>query len=127
MEKREVKTKKAPEPVGPYSQAIIAGQFVFCSGQIALNPVSGELVTGNIEEETVCVMNNLKAVLESSGSSFDNVVKTTIYLQNMDDFAKVNKVYGSYFSADPPARATIQVARLPKNAQVEIECIALIP
>ncbi|MBN1291678.1 MAG: RidA family protein [Candidatus Latescibacteria bacterium] len=126
MEKHEVKTKKAPEPVGPYSQAVIAGQFVFCSGQIALDPASGQLITGNIEEETVCVMNNLKEVLKSAGSSLDNVVKTTIYLQNMDDFISVNKVYGSFFSQIPPSRATVQVACLPKNAHVEIDCIALI-
>ncbi|HDY89493.1 MAG TPA: RidA family protein [bacterium] len=125
MEKREVRTDNAPEPVGPYSQAVISGNFVFCSGQIALDSQTGNLVDDNIEKETTQVMENLKAVLESAGSSLEKVVKTTIFLTNMGDFARVNEIYGSYFGETPPARATIQAARLPKGARVEIDCIAL--
>ena len=124
MKKREVKTDRAPNPVGPYSQAVIAGDFVFCSGQIALNQSTGAMVDGDIESETMQVMENLKAVLESAGSSLDSVVKTTIFLGDMDDFARVNEVYGRYFGEIPPARSTVEVARLPKGANVEIECIA---
>ncbi len=125
MEKREVKTDKAPKPVGPYSQAVTAGDFVFCSGQIAINPQTGELVIHDVESETKQVMENLKAVLASAGSSLDRVVKTTIFLKNIDDFVKVNKIYGSYFSAIPPARSTVQAANLPKDVRVEIDCIAV--
>ena len=126
MEKREVKTDRAPNPVGPYSQAVIAGDFVFCSGQIALNQSTEEIVDIDIESETVQVMENLKAVLESAGSSLDRVVKTTIFLRNMDDFSRVNEVYGRYFGEIPPSRSTVEVAQLPKGAKVEIDCIALI-
>ncbi len=126
MNKREVRTTNAPEPVGPYSQAVIAGGFVFCSGQIALDPRTGELINNDIESETAQVMENLKAVLESAGSSLDRVVKTTIFLKDMSDFARVNEVYGSCFGEIPPARATVQAASLPKNANVEIDCIAII-
>lgn len=125
MEKREVKTNRAPNPVGPYSQAVIAGDFVFCSGQIALNQSTGEIFDVDIESETVQVMENLKAVLESAGSSLDRVVKTTIFLRNMDDFSRVNEMYGKYFGEIPPARSTVEVAQLPKSANVEIECIAV--
>ena len=126
MEKRDVKTPKAPEPVGPYSQAVKTGEFVFCSGQIALDPETGELVSGSIEAETTRVMENLKAVLEAAGSSLERVVKATIFVKDMNDFGRINAVYGSFFSGSiPPARATVQVAALPKGANVEIECIAL--
>ena len=125
MEKREVKTVTAPNPVGPYSQAVIAGGFVFCSGQIALDPKTGAFVGGDIESETTRVMENLKAVLESAVSSLEKIVKTTIFLRNMDDFPRVNEVYGRYFKEAPPARATVQVGKLPKDAGVEIECIAI--
>jgi len=125
MKKREVKTNRAPNPVGPYSQAVIAGDFVFCSGQIAINQSTGAIVESDIESETMQVMENLKAVLESAGSSLYMVVKTTIFLGNMDDFARVNEVYGRYFGEIPPARSTVEIARLPKVANVEIECIAL--
>ena len=125
MEKIEIKTDKAPNPVGPYSQALAAGELVFCSGQIAINPWTGTMVTDDIGSETTMVMENLKAVLEESGSSFENVVKTTIYLLDMSDFAKVNDIYGKYFISAPPARSTVQVAKLPKGANLEIECIAL--
>lgn len=127
MDIQEVKTGKAPAPVGPYSQAIKAGEFIFCSGQIALDPETGELVNPDIETETAKVMENLKAVLEAAGSSLDRVVKTTIFVMDMNDFGLVNKVYSSFFStSSPPARATVQIAALPKGAGVEIECIALI-
>ena len=127
MEKQEIKTAKAPDPVGPYSQAIKAGEFIFCSGQIAIDPKTGEFEGSGIEAETTRVMKNLKAVLEASGSSLDRVIKTTIFVQDMSDFARINAVYGSYFNDTlQPARATIQVAGLPKGAAVEIECIALI-
>ena len=126
MEKREVKTDKAPKPVGPYSQAVIVGDFVFCSGQIAINTWTGELVKDDIESETRQVMENLKAVLTSAGSSLDRVVKTTIFLKNIDDFARVNEIYGSYFGEIPPARSTVQAANLPKGVRVEIDCIAVV-
>ena len=125
MEKKVVQTDRAPEPVGPYSQAVIAGGFVFCSGQIALDTATGALIEGDIRQETARVMENLKGVLDSAGCSFDNIVKTTIYVRDMNDFSAINEVYGSFFSDDPPARATVQVARLPKDANVEIDCIAV--
>ena len=126
MKKREVKTVNAPEPMGPYSQAVIVGDFVFCSGQIALDPKTGTFTSGNIESETALVMENLRAVLESAGSSLDRVVKTTIFLKNMGDFPLVNEVYGRYFKEIPPARATVQVGKLAKDACVEIDCIAVV-
>jgi len=125
MEKREVRTSNAPEPVGPYSQAVIAGELVFCSGQLALEPETGTLVDKDIESETAQVMENLIAVLEAAGSSLERVVKTTIYLTDMNDFTRVNEVYGNYFKAIPPARATVQVSNLAKGAHVEIDCIAV--
>ena len=125
MEKQAVTTSHAPLPLWPYSQAIKAGDFIFCSGQIAVNPESGNLVTADIESETVQVLENLKAVLEEAGSSLDRVVKTAIFLRDINDFAQVNAVYKSYFTVTPPARSTVQVAGLPKGAAVEIECIAL--
>jgi len=126
MNKREVRTDRAPAPVGPYSQAVVAGGMVYCAGQIALNPSTGLMMEGNIAEETRRVMDNLGAVLEATGSSFDRVVKTTIYLCDMADFPRVNEVYGSYFGACSPARATVQVQALPKGAHVEIDCIACV-
>ena len=122
----EVRTDRAPEPIGPYSQAVVAGEFVFCSGQIALDPSTGNMVTGDIAAETSRVMDNLSAVLQAAGSSLNGVVKTTIFLSDMNDFAAVNAVYGTYFKRMPPARSTVQVARLPKSARVEIECIAVL-
>jgi 2-iminobutanoate/2-iminopropanoate deaminase len=117
-------TSKAPAAVGPYSQGTGAGSFVFCSGQAALVPETGRLVEGDIAAQTRQVMENLKAVLASASLSFDNVVKSTIFIVNMDDFATVNKVYGSYFSKNLPARSTVEVSRLPKETRVEIEMIA---
>lgn len=119
-----IKTTNAPQAIGPYSQAIKSNGFVFVSGQIPLTK-EGELKTGDIKEQTTQVMENLKAILEASGSSFEKAVKTTIYLEDINDFATVNEIYGSYFNGDnKPARATVQVAKLPKNVKVEIDCIA---
>lgn len=123
--KKEIKTEKAPKAIGPYSQAIEANGFVFASGQIAIDPSSGELSTGNIEEQTRLVLNNLKAVLEAAGTSFDKVVKCTVFLQDMNDFTRMNVVYGEFFKPPYPARAAVQVARLPKDVKIEIEAIAV--
>lgn len=121
-----VKTENAPAAIGPYSQAIKSGGFVFCSGQIALLPSDGTLVSDNLREQTKQVMENLKAVLQASGSSLDKVVKTTIYLTSLAGFADVNEVYGSYFVNNKPARATVEVSNLPNGAKVEIDCIAIV-
>jgi 2-iminobutanoate/2-iminopropanoate deaminase len=123
---KTVETKNAPTPIGPYSQATVAGNFVFVSGQVGKNPVSGAVVTDNIKNETRQVMENVKGVLEAAGSSLSKVVKTTIFLTNMDDFAQVNEVYGSYFTGNYPARETVQVSRLPLNVNVEISVIAVV-
>ncbi|MDP4199660.1 MAG: RidA family protein [Bacteroidota bacterium] len=114
----------APAPIGPYSQAVRTRDFLFCSGQIALDPATGEMKNGSIEEETRQVMKNLRRVLVASGATFANVAKTTIFLTNMDDFAVVNKVYDELLGTSRPARSTVQVAALPKGARVEIECVA---
>ena len=124
-ERRTVTTTDAPAPVGPYSQAVIAGGFVFCSGQIALDPSTGEIGAGDVADETCRVMDNLAAVLAAAGSGLDRVVLTTIYVTYMGDFAAVNDAYGAYFKGGaPPARATVEVTALPKGARVEISCIA---
>jgi len=121
-----VSTPHAPGAIGPYSQAIKAGQFVFLSGQIPLDPSSGNMVGGDdVEAQTVQVMKNLEAVLSAAGSSFAQVVKTTIFLTDLGDFAVVNRIYGGFFAENPPARATVQVAALPRGAKVEIELVAL--
>ena len=124
--KQEIKTENAPEAIGPYSQGIIANGFVFASGQIPLDPRTGELQTGSVEEQAHLVLKNLKAVIEASGSSMEKVVKCTVFLQSMDDYGAVNAIYGEYFNAPYPARAAIQVARLPKDVKVEIEAIAIL-
>jgi 2-iminobutanoate/2-iminopropanoate deaminase len=124
-EKHIVSTKEAPAAIGPYSQAVSAGGFVFLSGQIPLDPATGEMVQGDIVAQTERVMKNLGAVLKAAGTSFDRVVRSTIYLVDLGDFAKVNAVYGSCFKEAPPARATVQVAALPKGARVEIDVVAL--
>lgn len=121
----EVLTDDAPEPVGPYSQAAIVGGMIFCSGQIAIDPATGTLVDGDIGAETTQVLKNLQAVLTAAGSALEKVVKTTIYLRDMNDFGTVNEVYAACFSEVKPARATVQVAALPKGAGVEIDCIAV--
>lgn len=123
--KQEVKTDKAPQAIGPYSQAIIGGGLVFASGQIAIDPTTGELNTGSIEDQTRQVLKNLAAVLEAAGSSMDKVVKTTVFLQDMNEFSRMNQAYGEGFRAPFPARATVQVARLPRDVRVEIEAVAL--
>ena len=125
--KKIIFTDKAPAPIGPYSQAVLAGNTLYTSGQIPLDPATGELVGGSIEAETKQVMENLKAVLEAAGADFSNVVKTSIFIMNMDDFAAINTVYGSYINEETaPARETVQVARLPKNVNVEISMIAVL-
>lgn len=120
-----ISTDKAPGAIGPYSQAIKAGGMVFCSGQIPLDPATGEFVSDNVAEQAEQVLENLSAVLAAAGCSFDSVVKTTIFLADMDDFTTVNEVYARYFGENKPARATVQAARLPRDARVEIDCIAI--
>lgn len=124
MEIWPVETDKAPAAIGPYSQAITTDGYVFCSGQVALDPTSGELIDGSVGEQTRLAMENLSSVLQAAGTHLGNVVKTTIYLTNIDDFAEVNEAYASFFEQVPPARATVGVAGLPKGARVEIDCIA---
>jgi len=125
--KKIILTENAPAPIGPYNQAILKGNTLYTSGQIAINPKTGELVTATIEEETKQVMENMKAVLEAAGMTFENVVKTTIFIMNMNDFASINTVYGSYFNEKTaPARETVQVACLPKNLNIEISMIAIL-
>ena len=123
--KTPISTDRGPRAIGPYSQAIRANGFLFLSGQTPLDPATQQLVVGNITEQTTRVLENLKGVLEAAGSSLDRVVKTTVYLKDMNDFAAMNEVYACYFPTDPPARATVEVARLPKDARVEIDLIAL--
>lgn len=124
--KKAVETADAPKAIGAYSQAIVADDFVFVSGQIGLDPKSGQMVEGGVAEQTEQVMKNLGAVLRASKSDFDNVVKATIFLADINDFAKVNEIYGRYFKAPFPARATVEVARLPRDARVEIELTAMV-
>ena len=124
--KQIVSTEEAPRAIGPYSQAVIAGGFVFSSGQIPLDPRTGEFVAGGVREQTGQVMRNLAAVLEAAGSGLDRVVKCTVYLADMGDFAEMNEVYGSFFGEQPPARSTVQAARLPRDARVEIDVVALV-
>ena len=119
-----IRTDKAPAAVGPYSQAVASGNLVFCAGQIPLDPATGNVVSGGIEEQTRRVCENIKNVLAGAGTSLDKVVKATVFLKDMNDFAGMNKVYGQYFSADFPARSTLQVARIPKDCLVEIEVVA---
>lgn len=122
--KKIIRTDKAPAPVGPYSQAVEAGGFLFCSGQIAIDPKTNQVHTGPIEEQASMVLENIKAVLEQAGLGFQHVVKTTIFLTSMNDFQAVNEVYAKCFREEPPARSTIAVAGLPKGVHVEIEVIA---
>jgi len=121
-----IKTESAPAAIGPYSQAVRAGNFVFASGQIPIDPKTGEFVAGGIAEQTEQVMRNLAALLEAAGSGLDRIIKTTVFLADMNDFAAMNEVYGRFFKENPPARATVQAARLPRDARVEIEAIALV-
>jgi 2-iminobutanoate/2-iminopropanoate deaminase len=119
-----VLAEKGPKPIGPYSQAIKSGGFLFASGQVALDPRSNEFLAGDIRQQTERVLENVKAILEAGGANLHHVVKTTVFLKDMNDFAAMNEVYGKYFTSAPPARSTVQVARLPKDALVEIEVIA---
>jgi 2-iminobutanoate/2-iminopropanoate deaminase len=125
--KKIIFTENAPAPIGPYNQAVLKGNTLYTSGQIAIHPKTGEMVTANIEEETQQVMQNMKAVLEAAGMTFENVVKATIFITNMNDFGSINTIYGSYFNEKTaPARETVQVACLPKNVNVEISMIAVL-
>ncbi|MBI1803083.1 MAG: RidA family protein [Ignavibacteriae bacterium] len=122
-----VLTKQAPAPIGPYSQGIIAkGSFLFTAGQVAIDPQSGQVVQGDIKVQTRQVMQNLKAIFEEAGTSLGSVVKTTVFLKDINEFAAMNEVYGEFFSQNPPARSTVEVARLPKDVKVEIEAIAVV-
>jgi 2-iminobutanoate/2-iminopropanoate deaminase len=123
--KEKVTTEDAPAAIGPYSQAIKANGFVFVSGQVALDPRTGQLVGEDVKAQTRRVLENIKAILEASGSSLDKVVKATVYLKDLNHFNQMNEIYGEYFKENPPARATVQVSRLPRDAAVEIEVIAL--
>lgn len=127
MEKKVIKTGAAPAAIGPYSQGIVSPQgFLFTAGQIALNPATGLVVAGDIKAQTRQVMENLKAILEEGGSSLAQVVKTTVFLTHMGDFISMNEVYAEYFKENPPARSTVEVARLPRDVRVEIEAVALV-
>ncbi len=123
--KKIISTDKAPKAIGPYSQAVEANGMLFISGQVPLNPQTGQIVEGGIEAQTKQVLENIKAILEAAGYSLDDVVKTTVYMKDLGDFAKMNEVYASYFSKNPPARAAFQVARLPLDVMIEIETIAI--
>ncbi len=125
MIKSVVYSANAPEPIGPYSQAILVGNMLFMSGQIAIQKSTGNIITASVEEETAQVMQNLADVLAASEMNFSHVVKTTIFLKDMNNFPKVNEVYGKHFTQSPPARETVEVSRLPKDVNVEISCIAV--
>ncbi len=125
MKQNSIYTKQAPEPIGPYSQAVEANGFIFTSGQIAIDPENGSLLTGSAAEQVRLVIQNLNAVLESGGSTLNDVVKTTIFLKDMEDFGAVNEVYAEFFGEGLPARSTVEVSRLPKDVLVEIDCIAV--
>jgi 2-iminobutanoate/2-iminopropanoate deaminase len=124
VEKRAVNTSDAPEAIGPYSQAIVSDGYVFCSGQVPLDPSTGELIKGSIADQTRRCMASLEAVLSAAGTEVANIVKTTVYLVDMNDFGEMNEAYGEFITDEPPARATVEVAGLPKGARVEIDCVA---
>lgn len=126
MKNEIISTEKAPGAIGPYSQAIKAGNMIFCSGQIPIDVATGEFVSQGVAEQTEQVLRNLTAVLEAAGASLNDVVKTSVFLADMNDFAAMNEVYGRFFNENKPARATVQAARLPRDARVEIECIAVV-
>jgi 2-iminobutanoate/2-iminopropanoate deaminase len=121
---KTIYSKQAPDPIGPYSQAIQVGDFLFTSGQIAIESKTGKIVPGGVEEQTTQVLKNIEAVLKSAGLTMRQVVKTTIYITNMDDFVPVNQIYAAYFKDNKPARSTVEVSRLPKDVRIEIECVA---
>jgi len=124
--KQIISTEQAPKAIGPYSQAVVSNGFAFLSGQIPLDPATGQLIDGDVAAQTARVLENLKAVLEACGSSLGRVVKTTVFLKDMGEFARMNEVYGGYFKENPPARATVEAARLPRDVRVEIDCIATV-
>ena len=124
--KRIVSTTAAPAAIGPYSQATVHNGIAYLSGQIPLDPATGQIVAGGIAEQTTRVLDNLRAVLEAAGASLDTVLKTTVFLADMGEFAAMNEIYGRYFATNPPARATVQAARLPRDVRVEVECIAAV-
>ena len=126
LEKKIVQTDRAPAAIGPYSQAVRSGPWVFVSGQLPIDPESGRVITGDIQAQTRQVLKNLEAILQAAGASLDRVVKTTVYIANMDEFSKVNEAYAPFFPAEPPARACVEVARLPKDVGIEIEAVALL-
>jgi 2-iminobutanoate/2-iminopropanoate deaminase len=123
--KEIIATKNAPQAIGPYSQAVKANGFIFTAGQVAIDPATGNVIEGDVRRQTERVMQNLKAILQAAGSSLENVVKTTVFLKNMSDFAQMNEVYGTFFTARQPARSTVEVAQLPKNVLVEIDVVAV--
>ncbi|MGK2860754.1 MAG: RidA family protein [Chitinophagaceae bacterium] len=125
MDKRIIRTSQSPSPIGPYSQAVLAGETLYISGQICIDPVTGELKKNNLQEETQQVMQNLNSILVAAGMDFNHVVKTTIFITDMQQFAEINEIYGKYFEGDFPARETVQVAALPKFVNVEISMIAI--
>ena len=125
--KTRIATDKAPQAIGPYSQAVVYNGIAYLSGQIPLDPATGQIVDGDVAAQTERVLENLKAVLEACGSSLGHVLKTGVYLKDMGDFPKMNEVYARYFGGNPPARATVEVARLPRDVRVEIECVAIAP
>ncbi|MGI6485933.1 MAG: RidA family protein [Thermoanaerobacterales bacterium] len=126
MDKKVISTEKAPAAIGPYSQAVKSGGFLFASGQIPLNPATGKIVDGGIQEQTKQVLENVQGLLESLGASMDNIVKTTLFIADMDDFATINDIYSGYFKNSPPARSCVEVSRLPKDVKIEMEFIASI-
>jgi 2-iminobutanoate/2-iminopropanoate deaminase len=127
MSRQIIQTKNAPSAIGPYSQGIVAnGSIIYTAGQVAINPATGQVVDGGIKEQTRQVCENIKVILETGGSTLGNVVKTTVFLKDMTEFAAMNEVYGEYFNENPPARSTVEVARLPRDVRVEIEAIALV-
>ena len=126
MTKKIVATENAPKAIGPYSQAVVYNGVVYCSGQIPLDPATGQIIEGDVSAQTERVLENLKAVLEAAGSSLDKVLKTTVFIKDMSEFGKINDVYSRYFGGSLPARATVEVARLPRDVRVEIDCIAAV-
>lgn len=127
MSRQALHTEQAPKAIGPYSQAVVANGVVFCAGQVALDPSTMQLIDGDVKAQTAQAMKNLSAVLKTAGCTFDNVVKTTIFLASMSDFAAVNEVYATYFTVEPPARSTVGGLQLPRGALVEIEMVAVLP
>ena len=125
MEKKIIFTENAPKPIGPYNQAVLVGNTLYCSGQIALNPATGEMIQDSIEAETNMVMKNVGEVLKAAGMDYSNIIKSSIFISDMNQFAQINQVYATYFKADFPARETVQVSRLPKDANVEISVVAV--